>query len=538
MDTTESLFSLEVHIESIDRLKVSCVIPAVSFRLLDFPSLIIHLISPANVQKLREKSQVQGFNKDMIETEFKDRYGSISFTKGKSCLFSANVVNLQSQLQLTPLYLMLLDVWHKKPKLVGSTMIPLKNTIDKIAADVEQLGVSVPSISQQEGTFEVYNLMGTAIGSVRLCLRILSLGGSVTPHIPPQSIMTRAPARPPEQKEPKVEDNVILEDLEVIDDELDRKESVTPTLQSTATQTNVPDPKGRKRVVRTSPPYMEDTGSEPAVIANTVCPPPLYYHFMSHKENSEKKIEKSKVNETKINSHSRNTEDVDFVYYKPDLVQPDGSCGCASVCVQTDDRRNFPAPKAEEKHRDNSDNLETKLDSDDLPLLTALLEELSFLRNKRKGDTKVATPRKVLSDVTQPQQREPRLRECCSKVIAEKTAEVKKQKSKTTVLTQKRVKFKQTNLKYGMTKTQLMRLEMNQKGRQLPSNSKLTSSKEHERKVPPSQRLPNQERNSSESNVRRDFGRTQTFPVADRADEQTHEAAAVQNIEGMHLSSY
>lgn len=513
MDTNESLFSLEVHVENVNRLKVSCVIPAVSFRLLDFPSLVIHLVSPVNVQKLREKSQIQGITRDVIETEFRDRHGNISFTKGKSCLFSANIANLQNQLQGTPMYVMILDVWHKKPKLVGSTAIPLKDTIDKLSADVERLGISVPSISQQEGIYDVYNLMGTKIGNVQLCVRLLSLGGSLAPHIPAQSIMTKQAVKQQEEEEDKAKNNVVLEGLEVIDEEKRREESMLPSSQSVAIQANIhQEPKSPKH---TSPPYVEDNESEPAIIANTVCPPPLYYHVKSHRENAGKRIDVKETKESKLGSHSyNNAVDVDFVYYNPNLVQPDGSCGCASVCVQTDDTPDLPIPQ--KKVIDGPDRLPTKLDSDDLPLLTALLEELSFLRNQRKHDTKVAAPRKVVSEETQPQpkqQRDIKLRECCSKLIEEKTRETKKQRPKSAVLTQKRVKFKQTNLQYGMTKTQLMRLEMNQKGKKLPSNSKIISSREHELRV------PNQGMKPSNSNDGPDFGRTQTIiPVTGGAE--------------------
>lgn len=460
MNISESLFSLEIHVENINRLKVSCVIPAVSFRLLDFPTLIIHHVSPANVQKLREKSQIQGFTKESIEAEFRDRHGNISFSKGKSCLFRANIENLQSKLQGTPLYVMLLDVWHKKPKLVGSTMIPLKKTIDKIAVDVKRSGISVPTISQQEGTFEVYNLMGTVVGSIKLCLRLLSLGGCLASHIPAKSITQSV--NKPEQKESLdgKGNDIILEDLEVIDEE-PSTENLPSTQQSIATQTS--RQAAHKPAKHTSPPYTEDI----EIISNTVCPPPLYYNVMSHSENIVKKdtarttnddIETGKAG----NSSSAISHDVDFVYYKPDLLQPDGSCGYASVSVQTDNKHDLSEA---DKPSENANIDHTKLNSNELPLLTALLEELSFLRTNRKENEKLPTNRKLTKEVFLPQPSEQRLRECCSKVVDRKLSD-KPKKMKPSVLMQKRVKFKQTNLKYGMTKTQLMRLEMNKKAKQ------------------------------------------------------------------------
>ena len=67
-------------------------------------------------------------------------------------------------------------------------MIPLKKAIDKISSDVYRNGVAVPSFYRDEGVFDVFNLMGSHIAKVKLGFRLLSLGGSLIPHIPTEAL--------------------------------------------------------------------------------------------------------------------------------------------------------------------------------------------------------------------------------------------------------------------------------------------------------------------------------------------------------------
>ncbi|KAJ7365307.1 mitotic spindle midzone assembly [Desmophyllum pertusum] len=145
----ETLFSLEVHVESVEDLRVTCKLPALCFRLLDFPTMIIHHVSPVDAERIRQRLRMEG--KESLLHELKDRFGNFQFRKGKSCLFKASIDTLLVQLQTVPLYAMLMDLWPKKPTLVGSTLLPLKMAIDKICADVYKKGVAVPAFYRNEG---------------------------------------------------------------------------------------------------------------------------------------------------------------------------------------------------------------------------------------------------------------------------------------------------------------------------------------------------------------------------------------------------
>ena len=175
--------------ESVEDLQIACKLPALCFRLLDFPTMIIHHVSPVDAEKLRHRIRMEG--KDSVLHALKDRFGNFQFRKGKSCLFKASIDTLLVQLQTVPLYSMLMDLWPKKPLLVGSSLIPLKKAINKISTDVYKNGVAVPSFYRDEGDFNVYNLMGSSIANVKLGFRLLSLGGSLIPHIPTEALGER-----------------------------------------------------------------------------------------------------------------------------------------------------------------------------------------------------------------------------------------------------------------------------------------------------------------------------------------------------------
>ena len=49
-------------------------------------------------------------------------------------------------------------------------------------------GVSVPAVSGERGTYDVFTLMGKRLGSVTLGVRLLSLGVVLLPHLPDHSV--------------------------------------------------------------------------------------------------------------------------------------------------------------------------------------------------------------------------------------------------------------------------------------------------------------------------------------------------------------
>jgi len=76
--------------------------------------------------------------------------------KGKSCLFKVSANTLQMHLSNAPLYVMALDTYPDVPKLLGSCMIPLDASMDQLYDSVSNSGLSVPAVSGERGTYELF----------------------------------------------------------------------------------------------------------------------------------------------------------------------------------------------------------------------------------------------------------------------------------------------------------------------------------------------------------------------------------------------
>ena len=501
---TETLFSLEIHVESVKNIRLPCKLPALCFRLLDFPTMIIHHVPPLRAEKLRQKLLLE--DRETMLDELKDRFGHFQFHKGKSCLFKASIETLQAQLQTVPLYAMLMDWWPKKPTLVGSTVIPLKEAVNKISADVYQKGLEVPSFFKSEGEFTVYNLMGSGIATVKLGFRLLSLGGSLIPHIPREALSIKTTKkheiggkneRSVENvtdfhaiRRPGWESNELEEGLEArtVGDKSDGR--MVQDRQSegskcdTGVQTNI-----LAVNVNSSGTSDQDRwkSEDDFVITNTFCPPPLYYNCNAAPQSQSapvvprKYIPQSGSSSATQISHKRDKmSDVDFLYYDPNLAQADGSIKLVSASVQTDDKF-MTVVEADQTRLDVTRglrNLENFTSDGRLPVLSALLQELSCLseihqssQNTEHKSSNGQPQRTALHQTTGTKKYDSQAK--TKSLFAEKGSKPKTQGSKkfpsssaqTSVigLSGRKVRFKQTNLTYGMTKTQKMRLALNQK---------------------------------------------------------------------------
>ncbi len=157
----ESLFSLEVVVESVENICVSCYKPMIAFRLLDFPTVVI-------------RSEHQG-----VFTNEK----SYEIQSGKSCLFKMSKELLYERLQNTPLYIMLVDTASENTKLLASTTMSLVNCVRNILANIENNGLDIPAVSGSKGEFPMYNLMGSQVATVNLGYRMFSFGLGITGHV-------------------------------------------------------------------------------------------------------------------------------------------------------------------------------------------------------------------------------------------------------------------------------------------------------------------------------------------------------------------
>ena len=508
MTMAETLFSLEVHVESVENLRVACKLPALCFRLLDFPTMIIHHVSPLDAEKMRQKLRLEG-NESVLQ-DLKDRFGNFQFRKGKSCLFKASIDTLLLQLQTVPLYAMLMDLWPRKPVLVGSTLISLKRAIDKISKDVYQKGIAVPSFYRDEGDFSVYNLMGSCIAKVKLGFRLLSLGGSLIPHIPTEALAKRSTERIEtggqieqavkgalEKVLPEIESGTFLEEdipEDIADSETDGqtvKPSQTQDVKQTAEVQTYLHARDITSHIRS---HDRRTSEEDLVIANTFCPPPLYYNCFSKSKvdsdsdtvrKTEPRILKSGSSSVAGNRQAagRDSEscDVDFMYFEPSVVQRDGTVDVMSVSVQTDEK--FPKPSVEPQSNGSQlelvsglYNLRGLISDGHLPVLNALIQEFSSLTGGHQTDTTTQpNSSKIQTTPRHPQKysSKEKAKGVRKPVTSEKNAvhmkssqhvsHLKSNQTSVIGLPKQRVRFKQTSLTYGMTKTQQMRLEMNQK---------------------------------------------------------------------------
>ncbi|XP_033640768.1 microtubule-associated protein 10-like [Asterias rubens] len=315
MDSNETLFSLELAVETlrIHSSTVVCRLPSVAFRLLDFPTLLLHHVDPDQVRNIKEKINLGTFGSIPAQLqELKDHRGNFCVNKCKSCLLKMNPETLLAYLRNTPLYVMLIDVWPEVSKLVANCTISLQKTMEEISGDIERNGIDIPSVHGHRDSYKLYNLMGSEVGWIVLRYRLLSMGVSLMPHIPDTAITRRRTehvdlAITPRKTNTDVvttvsvedastkikEKDVILEDLEV---EGQTKKTISiavstadhsPDFQSE--KANQCDQKGTKMAnttkqrhhqhkVERSMPLMQN---DDLFVNNTHCPPPLYFNTVN-----------------------------------------------------------------------------------------------------------------------------------------------------------------------------------------------------------------------------------------------------------------
>ncbi|XP_072912778.1 microtubule-associated protein 10 [Hemitrygon akajei] len=193
MDTAakvETLFSLELLVEYVNVGPETQPKPgpllAVAFRLLDFPTLLVHQTEPQRAETLRRSWERGQKRPGPVRTGART---GITFNKGKSCLFKMGMSTLHRYLTNTPLYAMLLDVSQRVPKLVGSCLISMASAVEKIRLDVEECGITTPSMQGKRGLYPLYNLMGVKIGQISAGYRLMSLGVGLLPHVPENQVL-------------------------------------------------------------------------------------------------------------------------------------------------------------------------------------------------------------------------------------------------------------------------------------------------------------------------------------------------------------
>ena len=156
------LFAFELFVEKVNFYCQTSYYAAVSFRLLDFPSVIIY-------QNITNSKDLDTSDNILI------------FRKGKSCLFKYGFKQFENTIEKVPLYIMLVDFKEEKPKLLGSCSVPMLSIIQQIKLQNKDL--EVPCTGQETGIFKLFNLMSTIIGSITVRIKLTCFGKSLLQHV-------------------------------------------------------------------------------------------------------------------------------------------------------------------------------------------------------------------------------------------------------------------------------------------------------------------------------------------------------------------
>ncbi|XP_045293305.1 microtubule-associated protein 10 [Leopardus geoffroyi] len=256
--------------------------PAVAFRLLDFPTLLVY--------------PPDGPGAPAPEP----RPGLVSFGRGKSCLFRLQPATLHRLLLRTPLYTLLLQLPPGRPtpapRLLGACSISLAAAAHKV------LGQAASGCSQSHrGSFPLHNQVGERIGDIALGYRFTDLGSSLLGHLDRPvatagggvervEVSSQTPQetqQPDSEPRPRDADKSLVS-LKIPKARKDLKEiafhsktncSNTVSTEHGKTSSVCSNSSGMRSV---SPPYQGVT--ELDIEANIFCPPPLYYTHLTQEK--------------------------------------------------------------------------------------------------------------------------------------------------------------------------------------------------------------------------------------------------------------
>ncbi|KAL2770670.1 microtubule-associated protein 10 [Daubentonia madagascariensis] len=367
--------------------------PAVAFRLLDFPTLLVYPpdgpAAPAP----------------------EPRPGVISFGRGKSCLFRLHPATLHRLLLRSPLYTLLLQLPPGRPtpapQLLGVCNISLAAAVQKV------VGPAASRCSQgHRGSFPLHNRVGERIGDIALAYRLTDLGSRLLGHLERpvpftstgggveheevQEVVEVSSQTPQEKQqlqqpasEPSPRDtDRSPEGLEIPKAQKDLKEIVFHTKANSGSTGSVEN--GKTNSVDTCPhacggssisPLNEEV-TEVDIETNTFCPPPLYYTHLTQEKQPpaqvkitiepqvkvleelddafpEKKHINSPTHRGSLKHTNSATDESPPMLVNPPHIQDIGAINQATCHTQT------------EQNRINTIR--------QLPLLNALLVELSLL---------------------------------------------------------------------------------------------------------------------------------------------------------------
>ncbi|XP_019488703.1 PREDICTED: microtubule-associated protein 10 [Hipposideros armiger] len=364
--------------------------PAVAFRLLDFPTLLVY--PPGGPAAPAPEP----------------RPGLLSFGRGKSCLFRLHPATLRRGLLGTPLYTLLLQLHPGRPtpapQLLGACSISLAAVAHKV------LGSAASGCSQgHRGSFPLHNHVGERIGDIALCYRLTDLGSSLLGHLERPVISTgggvegvegweavEIASQAPQEKQlqqPDSEPSPRGADRPLVGFKIPKapKNLKEIVFHSRANSHNLGSVENGKTnsicsnasgVESVRPPSQEVT--ELDVETNTFCPPPLYYtHLTQEKTPAQRKIT------IKPLMHAPEELDGAFLEEKlgntPTYVSPLKHTSSAThesppVLINPPHVQDVGASNQSTSRPQTEQNRINTIRQ--LPLLNALLVELSLLNNQ------------------------------------------------------------------------------------------------------------------------------------------------------------
>jgi hypothetical protein len=138
-------FCLEFFARAVENVTVPIHAPAVAFRLLDFPAVLVQQPEAERHQRGHDSS------------------GALQFHAGKSCLFQLTASGFESMVSTVPLNVMLLDLSQPSSKLIGSCSISLET----LGKDI-LIPLRATNRGFHRGVFQLRDLMGNDTGKSKL----------------------------------------------------------------------------------------------------------------------------------------------------------------------------------------------------------------------------------------------------------------------------------------------------------------------------------------------------------------------------------
>lgn len=232
-----NLFTLDVMIGYVEPIQDEpYFFPAITLKLLRFPSLTVHCISPSEQQELKKNFYSDNTSSNKIG--IRGPQNRIVFKKGKSCSFK--LAKQDAQKLYFPLTIILNDAWYLPVKELARTCI------DILIPHFKQ-GSVIPPIKSNKQVYELYNASGSKVAMIELSYKLKRIQNDVS------GAASSHKAKPVFNKEFPSK-KVILESS------LHTKDTVFPQKPT------------------------DDTSVNKLLDKLTICPPPLQYSANSNKD--------------------------------------------------------------------------------------------------------------------------------------------------------------------------------------------------------------------------------------------------------------